>query len=67
MVRRIAFVGGLLLGSALCAGILAGLSAYLFTGKLPCLYTDDEGRLRCKLTDVHVRYRMVGSAEEAGR
>ena len=51
MIRRISFLSGLLLGSALCAGILGAALIYLFTGKVVSLQTGAEG-FRLKLNDL---------------
>ena len=43
MVRRLAFLIGLLLGSGVCAWFLGAALVYLFTGKLLSLQTGPEG------------------------
>ena len=54
MFRRISFLGGLLLGSALCAWVLGAALIYLFTGKVVSLYTGAEG-FRLRLNDLTLR------------
>ncbi len=56
MVRRIAFLSGLILGSGICAWALGSALIYLFTGKFPSVQVGGERRLRLELTDVHSMY-----------
>jgi hypothetical protein len=56
MIRRIAFLGGLILGSGLFAWGFGSAMTFLFTGKLPTLQLDRERLLRVQLVDVHTLY-----------
>ena len=50
MIRRIAFISGLVLGSSLCAWGIGSVLIYLFTGKLPSIRAG--GKLKLVLLDV---------------
>ncbi len=54
MIRRISFLGGLLLGSGLCAWFLGAALVYVFTGRLLSLQTGSEG-IRLKLHELALR------------
>ena len=56
MVRRIAFLSGLILGSGICAWALGSALIYLSTGKFPSVQVGGEGRFRLELTDVRSMY-----------
>jgi hypothetical protein len=51
MVRRVSFLGGLLLGSGLCAFFLGAALIYLFTGQVVSIVSSSEG-VRLKLNDL---------------
>ncbi len=61
MVRRLSFLGGLLLGSALCAWFLGAALVFLFTGKLISLQTGSQG-VKVRLNDLSLH--EVWSREE---
>lgn len=68
MVRRIAFIGGLLLGSGICALTLGAVLTFLFTGKVLAISSDQEHGIRAILVDAHVLREMPTSttlSEEA--
>lgn len=69
MIRRIAFISGLILGSSLCAWGLGSALTYLFTGKLPSIRAG--GKFKLGLLDVQglvERPSLIGvPAETVGR
>jgi len=62
MVRRISFLSGLLLGSALCGWFLGGALVYVFTGQAISLWTGPEG-VRVRLNDLALREVLPGKEE----
>ncbi len=52
MVRRIAFIGGLILGSGLSAFALGAVLVYLFTGKAIAFVSSPEQGLQVRLIDL---------------
>ena len=59
MIRRVAFFGGLILGSSLCAWLLGSALAYLFTGKVAVLRLGSDRRLRAELIDPHAQVPII--------
>jgi len=57
MVRRIAFISGLILGSSLCAWGLGSALIYLFTEKLPSIRANGD-KPRLDLFDVQGRIEI---------
>jgi hypothetical protein len=57
-MRRIAFLGGLILGSGVTAYLLGSALIYLFTGRLSSIRMNDDGRPRLVLVDVDTLYEM---------
>jgi hypothetical protein len=57
MVRRIAFLSGLILGSGLCAWALGSALIYFFTGKMPAIVVDVEKGIAVDLFDPKARYK----------
>jgi hypothetical protein len=55
-MRRIAFLGGLILGSGVFAYLLGSALIYLFTGKLSSLRMNEDGQPRLVLVDVDTLY-----------
>ena len=53
MIRRIAFVSGLVLGSGICAFTLGAVLTYLFTGQVISISTSKEQGIRVNLFDMH--------------
>ncbi len=62
MVRRIAFVSGLLLGSGVCAFTLGAVLTYLFTGKVLAISSSRGHGIRATLVDTHALREMPASA-----
>lgn len=61
MLRRISFLGGLLLGSCLCAWFLGAALVYFITGQALSLQTGPEG-IKLKLQDLSL-YESLPSEE----
>ena len=55
MLRRSAFLSGLILGSSLCAWILGFILIHLFTGKVLALRLGGEKVLDLQLLDLSMR------------
>ena len=55
-MRRIAFLGGLILGGGVTAYILGSALIYLITGKLSSVRMNEDGRPRLALVDVDTLY-----------
>ena len=62
MVRRIAFVSGLLLGSGVCAFTLGAVLTWLFTGNVLAISSSREHGIRAILVDAHALREMPTSA-----
>ena len=62
MIRRIAFFGGLILGSGLCAWVLASALIYFFTGKMPAIAIDRAKGIELKLLDLDAPYHVQAAA-----
>ena len=62
MVRRVSFLSGLLLGSALCAWFLGGALVYVLTGKAISLWTGPEG-VKVRLNDLALQEVLPGKEE----
>ena len=58
MVRRVAFVSGLALGSAVCAWVLGSALTYLFTGKVPSIHVGGEKPVAVELVDLRALYEV---------
>ena len=56
MVRRVAFLSGLALGSAVCAWVLGSALTYLFTGKVPSIQVGGEKPVAVELVDLRALY-----------
>jgi hypothetical protein len=68
MIRRMAFLSGLVVGSGLCAWAFGSVLAYLFTGKVLTVALDRDKGLDVKLVDVNALYEVrtvVGPRAEA--
>ncbi len=64
MVRRIAFIGGLILGSGICAFTLGVILTYLFTGQVIAITATRGQGVSVKLFDMNsLRQAPVGGAE----
>jgi hypothetical protein len=57
MVRRVAFLSGLALGSAVCAWVLGSALTYLFTGKVPSIQVGGEKPVTVELVDLRALYK----------
>jgi len=57
MVRRVAFLSGLALGSAVCAWVLGSALTYLFTGKVPSIQVGGEKPVAVELVDLRALYK----------
>jgi len=66
MVRRIAFLSGLVLGAGLCAWALGAALAYLFTGKFLVIQGGRDRPLTLRLVDVHGLYETPTVIGEEG-
>ncbi len=64
MVRRVAFVGGLILGSGICAVMLGAGLTYLLTGKLLAFQFSRAHGLKATLVDPQVWQDLVEHTEE---
>jgi hypothetical protein len=54
VVRRLSFLGGLLVGSGLCAWFLGAALTYIFTGRILSLQAGSEG-IQLKLHELALR------------
>jgi hypothetical protein len=63
-MRRIAFLGGLILGGGISAWILGSVLAFLFTGKLPSIQANANGSPRLALVDVDTLYEIPSVVSE---
>lgn len=66
MIRRIAFVSGLVLGSGLCAWALGSTLVYLFTGQFPSLQIGRGAKPSLRLVDTQGLYEVPTLAGDAG-
>jgi len=64
MIRRLAFISGLVLGSGLCAWALGSALTYLFTGKIPRVQVGGEKGFNLHLVDVHTLYEAPAIADD---
>jgi hypothetical protein len=64
MIRRIAFLGGLVLGSGLCAWALGSALIYLFTGKIPSVQFGRARGLNVDLIDAYALYEAPATVVE---
>lgn len=64
MVRRIAFLSGLLLGSGICAFALGSVLTFIFTGKMIAISTSREHGLRIALCDVNALREVATASRE---
>jgi hypothetical protein len=65
MIRRIAFVSGLVLGSGISAFMLGSILTFLFTGKVMAVSASKGQGLRMSLLDTHtLQETPVKIAEE---
>jgi hypothetical protein len=66
MIRRMAFLGGLILGSGVCAWILGSALTYLFTGKMPSVQVGGERWIHLELVEVNTLHELpaVGPGKE---
>ena len=67
MIRRIAFISGLILGSGLSALVLGSVLLYLFTGKLPALHAGPGEPPRVELVDVNALHQAPVVASSVGK
>ncbi|MBN1936504.1 MAG: hypothetical protein JW934_17715 [Anaerolineae bacterium] len=67
MVRRIAFVSGLILGSGLSAFALGAALIYLFTGKAIAFVSSKERGLEVRLVDLADELQLDALRETSGR
>ncbi len=67
VVRRIAFIGGLMLGSGLSALALGTVLIYLFTGKMIAFVYTREGGFQVKLIDLADELHIERLHEAPGR
>ena len=65
MFRRNAFLGGLVLGSSLCAWLLAAALVYFFTDKIASIQTGRGKGLRLVLADVDSLYEMLSPGRKS--
>ena len=64
MVRRIAFLSGLILGSGLLSWILGSALTFLLTGRIPSLRLDGR-QVRLELIDINTLYEAPMLVPEA--
>ena len=66
MIRRIAFVSGLILGSGICAFTLGAVLTYLFTGQVVSISTSKEQGIKVNLFDMHTLQEAPAALTEEG-